>query len=102
MNDITPPARPIGPPPRLPATSPSDPAGTARDFEAVFLGQMARVMLESVEMGEQFSGGHGEQMFRGILAENLGTEMARQGGIGLAPAVMEQIIRMQGDSNGGQ
>ena len=102
MNDISPTARPMGPAPRLPTASPTDSAGTARDFEAVFLGQMARIMLESVEMGEHLSGGHGEQMFRGILAENLGTEMARRGGIGLAPAVMEQIIRMQGDSNGGE
>lgn len=102
MNDIRPPVGPIGPAPQLPTTSPSDAAGTARDFEAVFLGQMARIMLESVEMGEQFSGGHGEQMFRGILAENLGTEMARRGGVGLAPAVMEQIIRLQGDSSRGE
>lgn len=74
-------------------------AETARDFEAVFLGQMAGLMLESVEMGDQFSGGHGEQMFRGILAERLGTEMAQRGGIGLAPAVMDQIIRLQGGTN---
>jgi Rod binding domain-containing protein len=74
-------------------------AETARDFEAVFLGQMATLMLQSVEVGDQFSGGHGEEMFRGILAERLGTEMAQRGGIGLAPAVLDQIIRMQGGSN---
>lgn len=75
-------------------------ADTAREFEAVFLGQMARMMLESVEIGDQFSGGHGEEMFRGILAERLGTEMAKRGGIGLAPIVMDQIIRLQGNDNG--
>jgi len=77
-------------------------AETAREFEAVFLGQMATLMLQSVEMGDEFSGGHGEEMFRGILAERLGTEMAQRGGIGLAPAVMDQIIRLQGSSNDGQ
>ncbi len=77
-------------------------AETARDFEAVFLGQMATLMLQSVELGDEFSGGHGEEMFRGILAERLGTEMAQRGGIGLAPAVMDQIIRLQGNSNDGQ
>lgn len=72
---------------------------TAREFESVFLGQMARMMLESVEMGDEFSGGNGEEIFRGILAEKLGGEMAR-GGIGLAPSVLDHIIRMQGNNNG--
>lgn len=73
---------------------------TAREFEAVFLGQMAKLMMESVDMGDEFSGGHGEEMFRGVLAETLGTEMAKGGGVGLAPAVLEQIIRMQGGNHG--
>lgn len=87
----------IGPvPAAAPAAKPDKAAAdTAREFEAVFLGQMAKLMLESVEMGDQFSGGHGEDMFRGVLAEKLGVEMAKNGGIGLAPAVLEQIIKLQ-------
>ena len=75
---------------------------TACEFEAVFLGQMAKLMMESVEMGDEFSGGHGEEMFRGVLAETLGKEMAKGGGVGLAPAVLEQMIKMQGGSGNGQ
>lgn len=74
---------------------------TAEKFEAVFLGQMTQLMMESVEIGDQFSGGHGEAMFRGILAEKLGTEMAKTGGIGLAPAVLAQMIKMQGGTGNG-
>ncbi|PTS74184.1 flagellar biosynthesis protein FlgJ, partial [Sphingomonas sp. HMWF008] len=59
------------------------------------------LMMESVELGDQFSGGHGEAMFRGILAEKLGTEMAKTGGIGLAPAVLAQMIKMQGGTGNG-
>ncbi|GAB5352470.1 rod-binding protein [Qipengyuania sp. 483] len=73
----------------------ADIAKTAKEFEAVFLGEMSKLMLESVELGDQFSGGHAEQIFRGILAEKLGGEIARRGGVGLAPSVMEQMIRMQ-------
>jgi len=83
-----------------PRTGGPDATRTAQDFEAVFLGQMTRIMMESVEMGDEFSGGHGEEMFRGVMAEQLGTEMARRGGIGIAPMVMDQIIRMQGGGNG--
>jgi len=75
---------------------------TAEKFEAVFLGQMTQLMMESVENDGEFSGGHGEQMFRGVLAEKLGTEMAKKGGIGLAPSVMAQIIKLQGNSNSGE
>ena len=69
-------------------------AETAKNFEAVFLGQMTQMMLESVDKGE-FNGGAGEDMFRGVLAEKLGTEIANRGGVGLAPVVLDQILKLQ-------
>ena len=92
MNPIAAPGTPPSPAAAKPDKAAAD---TAREFEAVFLGQMAKLMLESVDIGDQFSGGHGEEMFRGVLAEKLGTEMAKQGGVGLAPTVLEQIIKLQ-------
>jgi Rod binding domain-containing protein len=68
---------------------------TAREFESVFLGQMVKTMMESVQSDGEFNGGQGEEMFRGVLAEKLGTEMAKRGGIGLAPTVIEQMVKMQ-------
>lgn len=98
MDDIRA-ALPASPAPRMPsATAQTLASKTAREFEAVFLGQMTQLMMESVE-GCEFSGGHGEAMFRGVLAEKLGTEIASRGGVGLAPAVMEQIIKLQGGSD---
>ena len=92
-----PPARP------LPAVNGhADAKKTASAFEAVFLGQMTQLMMDSVETGGEFSGGHGEEMFRGVLAEKLGTAMAARGGIGIAPLVMAQIIKMQGAGSDGQ
>lgn len=91
-------------PPQSPAAPkpPSRVEATAREFEALFLGQMTKLMMESVEVGDEFSGGHGEEMFRGVLAETLGREIARRGGVGLAPAVLEQMIRMQGGADDGR
>jgi len=91
---VTPAAMPA---PAIPAAKPDVPADTARDFEAVFISQMTQLMFESVEPGD-FSGGHGEEMFRGILAEQMGSAIARRGGIGLAPAVLDQILKLQGKS----
>jgi Rod binding domain-containing protein len=96
-------ADPLIPPagaPRVPTLATAPAAGrakaeaTAREFEAVFVGQMTKLMMESVAPGE-FGGGHGEEMFRGVLAEQLGGQIARRGGLGIAPAVLDQIIRLQ-------
>jgi Rod binding domain-containing protein len=96
----------VGPPPRVdapPQSGPKKPSAaetTAKEFEAVFLGEMTKLMMASVEVGDEFSGGHGEEMFRGVLAEKLGQEIANRGGVGLAPAVLAQMIRMQGGTQG--
>ncbi|MBB5710756.1 rod-binding protein [Sphingomonas xinjiangensis] len=95
MNDISPvslPAAPAKPMPKVDAKNQQ----TAKDFEAVFLGQMTQLMMSSVQQDGDFNGGAGEEMFRGILAEKLGTEIAKRGGIGLAPVVLDQIIKLQG------
>ncbi len=93
MNDIAP-LPPVAAGKPLPKVDPKN-AETAKSFEAVFLGQMTQLMLESVEQEGEFSGGHGEEMFRGVLAEKLGAEIAKRGGVGLAPAVLDQILKMQ-------
>lgn len=90
---IAPPAG-LSPAPK-PAADRAAIARTAESFEAVFIGEMAKLMLESVDIGDTFSGGHGEEIFRGMLGEKLGAEMARRGGVGLAPAVVEQMLKMQ-------
>jgi len=93
MPDIAP-LPPVTPDRPLPKVDPRH-AETARNFEAVFLGQMTQLMLESVEQDGQFSGGHGEEMFRSVLAEKIGTEIAKRGGVGLAPVVLDQILKLQ-------
>ncbi|WP_294258380.1 rod-binding protein [uncultured Sphingomonas sp.] len=99
MNDTS----PLPPAALAGATTPAKPlpkvdaknAKTAQEFESVFLGQMTQLMMQSVQQDEQFSGGNGEEIFRGMLAEKLGAAMARRGGIGLAPAVLDQILKLQ-------
>lgn len=75
------------------------PAKVARDFEGVFAGQITKILLKTVEQGEDFNGGHGEEMFRGVLAEQIGNQIAKGKGLGIASAVEAQIIRLQGGSN---
>ena len=76
-------------------THAAGPAATARSFEAVFVGQMVRIMMDTTPSDGPFNGGHGEEMFRGVLAEKMGDAIAQRGGFGLAPAVLNQILRLQ-------
>jgi peptidoglycan hydrolase FlgJ len=94
MDDVA--SLPVRPAPQLPRTAGRDPASTARAFESVFAGQMAKIMMETVPTDGAFTGGHGEEIFRGVLAEQMGDAIAKHGGLGIAPAVLDQIIRMQG------
>lgn len=91
---------PTRPPVQAPTISQDrNPAAVARQFEGVFAGQITKIMMETVEQDEQFSGGHGEEMFRGILAEQIGNSIASGKGLGIASAVEAQIIRLQGATN---
>lgn len=95
MRDVTSTTGPQAPiPPANPKLDAKNKA-TAKNFEAVFLGQMANMMLSTVDKGEDFSGGNGEDMFRGILGEKLGNAIADRGGVGIAPMVLDQIIKLQ-------
>ena len=67
----------------------------AREFESVFLGQMTKLMMEAAVPDGAHAGGHGEEMFRGVLAEQIGTAMVAAGGVGLAPLVSDHLIRLQ-------
>jgi Rod binding domain-containing protein len=83
--------------------NPADPrlVAAARDFEAVYLTEMIRPMFDTLEVDPMFGGGKGEEVFRGLLADEYGKIMARSGGIGLASHVQEALIAAQAQANRG-
>jgi flagellar protein FlgJ len=67
----------------------------AVSFEAMFLTQV----LDLAGVGrspEGFSGGHGEEAFRGHMLGEQGRMMAEAGGIGLAEHVFEALLKREG------
>ena len=68
---------------------------TARDFEAVFISEMLRPMFENIEAAAPFGGSPGEKIYRDMQVDEYGKALAQNGGIGLADAVMREMIRMQ-------
>ena len=69
----------------------------ARDFEAFFVTQMMQYMFAGVEQDPLFGGGPGEEMFKSLLLQEYGTEIARTGGIGLADQVVRELIEIQAE-----
>jgi len=68
---------------------------TAEDFEAVFLAQMFKPMFEGIESDGPFGGGQAENMWRSLMVEEYGKSVARAGGIGIADAVMKEMLKLQ-------
>ena len=67
----------------------------AEDFEAVFLSQMLQPMFEGLEADGLFGGGSAEQMYRGLLLQEYGKALAQRGGVGIANAVEQELLKLQ-------
>lgn len=67
----------------------------AKDFEAVFISEMIRPMMETIEVNDMFGGGKGEEVFRGFMVDEYGKKVSAAGGIGLARHISEAMIRAQ-------
>lgn len=76
-----------------------DAAKVAQDFEAFFLTQMLEQMTADIATDGMFGGGNGEKVYRSLLNQEYGKAIAAQGGVGIAPMVMRDILAMQEQAN---
>lgn len=67
----------------------------AQEFEAVFVAQMLGQMFEGISTDGPFGGGQGESMFRSLMLDEYGKQIAKQGGIGLADSVTKELLKHQ-------
>lgn len=72
----------------------------AQDFEAVFIAQMLTPMFNTVDVDSEFGGGNAEETWRGVMVEEIGKHIARNGGFGLAPAIEKEMLRLQEVADG--
>ena len=84
-----------------PVQAPRPPADVAKanqaaqDFEGVFLSQFLGEMFDGISTDGPFGGGQGEQMFRSLMLDEYGKQIAAQGGIGIADAVTRELLKSQ-------
>ena len=68
----------------------------AQQFEGVLVSQLLNNMFEGVKTDENFGGGEGEDMFRSLMVDEYGKQIAAQGGLGLYDSVSRELLKQQG------
>lgn len=68
---------------------------TAKEFEAVFISEMLGQMFSGLEVDPVFGGGQGEEMFRSLLVQEYGKNLAATQGIGLSDQIQKMMIQLQ-------
>ena len=69
----------------------------ADEFEAVFIAQMFKPMMESIPTDGPLGGGNSEHMFRSLMIDEIGKDVVKRGGVGLSDSIYQEILRMQED-----
>ncbi len=64
-------------------------------FEAMFLSQMFQHMFAGVNTDPTFGGGHAEKMYRSLMIDEYGKQVAQKGGLGIADHVYSTLLAAQ-------
>lgn len=67
----------------------------AEELEGVFLNTLMKEMFSSIDTEGDFGGGFAEETWRGMQAEQISASIANAGGVGLADALVADLIAMQ-------
>ena len=87
--------------PALPAIDPQQPAQvaalkSARDFEAMAIGQLLAPIFDTVKTSKgMFGGGAAEETWKPMLTDALAKQVEKAGGLGLAAPIYHQILLLQ-------
>jgi peptidoglycan hydrolase FlgJ len=73
---------------------------TATDFESMFLEQMFNHMFSTIPVNSTFGGGQAEETMRSFLTGAYAKQMVKAGGIGLAPHIASEILKIQEKADG--
>ena len=68
----------------------------APQFERMFISEMLGPMFQGIETDGPFGGGNAEATFRPMLIDQYSEAIAKGKGIGIADAVMKEILKLQG------
>jgi Rod binding domain-containing protein len=78
------------------AASRAEAEAIAKEFEAMFVAELLQPMFAGLETDGPFGGGSAEAAFRPMLVERYAAAIADAGGVGVADAVLAELLRLQG------
>ena len=94
MGSMTPTLPPLPPNAQVPPDAKT--LKSAREFEAMAIGQLLQPMFETVDSAHSpFGGGSAEETWKPMLVNEIAKKIAANGGIGLARPVLTEMLRMQ-------
>jgi len=67
----------------------------AQDFEAVMLNMVIKAMWKTIPESGLFENNNATQIYEGLMHSSLSEEMARNGGMGIAKVLYQQLSREQ-------
>lgn len=67
----------------------------AQDFEAVLLNMVIKAMWKTIPESGLFEKNNATQIYEGLMHSSLSEEMARNGGMGIAKVLYQQLSREQ-------
>lgn len=67
----------------------------SKDFEAMFIGQMLEQMFGDSVGDELFGDRTTKEVYKGLMVEEYGKQIARSGGIGIAEFVKRELLTLQ-------
>ena len=67
----------------------------AQTFEGIFISEFLGNMFEGISTDGPFGGGQGEAMFRSLMMDEYGKQIASRGGFGLADAITKSLLAHQ-------
>ena len=88
-------------PPITAQPNPADPPdlartkAAAREFEAMFIGQMLAPMFDGLTTDGPFGGGHSEEAFRSLLVGEYAREVTKRSPIGVADQMVRNLLQAQ-------
>ena len=67
----------------------------AHDFESMFIAQMLEQMFGDSIGEEAFGDSDSNQVYKGLMLDAYGKEIAKSGGIGIADYVKKELLKLQ-------
>ncbi len=74
------------------AGSKKDTTQALQQFEGLFVGNLLKIMFDTVPVNEIFGGGFAEQTYREMMVDEYGLSIAKSGGIGIADSLQKNLV----------